>query len=149
MPLEMSSGGRSSVKSITGDKGFSTVEIYSVNGQRTYYSIADKVNRNMVPDVSLLEVEKTVKEGARSFVQTLAAGDVVRGAVPVYFANGEVGSVIVVSYYLPENLVSKMKDISAAFEGYQQLKLLKNPVKTGYFTVLLLITLVILFFPSG
>ena len=144
--LEMSSGGRSSVKSITGDKGFSTVEIYSVNGQRTYYSIADKVNRNMVPDVSLLEVEKTVKEGARSFVQTLAAGDVVRGAVPVYFANGEVGSVIVVSYYLPENLVSKMKDISAAFEGYQQLKLLKNPVKTGYFTVLLLITLVILFF---
>ena len=151
--VKMSSGGRRSsalskaeVKSITGDKGFSTVEIYSANGRRTHYSIADKVNRNMVPDVSPPEVEKTVKEGARSFVQTLAAGDVVRGAVPVYFDDGTVGAVIVVSYYLPENLVSKMKDISAAFEGYQQLKLLKNPVKTGYFTVLLLITLVILFF---
>ncbi|MFZ3072901.1 MAG: ATP-binding protein [Thermodesulfobacteriota bacterium] len=144
---EMTSGGiPDSLSSVTGDKGFSTVEIYSAKGQRTYYSIADKVNRNMVPDVSLLEIERTAKEGARSFVQTFASGDVVRGAVPVYGTDGAFRSVIVVSYYLPENLVAKMKDISAAFEGYQQLKLLKNPVKTGYFTVLLLITLVILFF---
>jgi two-component system nitrogen regulation sensor histidine kinase NtrY len=39
-----------------------------------------------------------------------------------------------------------MKDISSALEGYRQLKILKNPVKASYFSVLLIITLLIVFF---
>ncbi|MCK4846479.1 MAG: HAMP domain-containing protein, partial [Deltaproteobacteria bacterium] len=50
------------------------------------------------------------------------------------------------SYYVPRSMVLKMQEISATFDGYKQLKMLENPVKTSYFTILLLITLLIVFF---
>ncbi|MFQ5354663.1 MAG: PAS domain-containing sensor histidine kinase, partial [Thermodesulfobacteriota bacterium] len=53
---------------------------------------------------------------------------------------------VVVSYHVPLSLIGKMKEISAAFESYKQMKLLKNPVKTTYFVILLIIMLLIVFF---
>jgi two-component system nitrogen regulation sensor histidine kinase NtrY len=126
---------------------FSTIEVFSAKGDRVAYSISDKVNKNMVPDVSLVPVAEALGGTAKTFVKTLGAGDVVRAAAPVYSNDGDrVIGAVVVSYYVPMNLLQKMKDITAAFEGYSQLKLLKNPVKTTYFTILLIITLLIVFF---
>ncbi len=129
------------------ENDFSTVEIYTDKGERVAYAIAKNVNRNMVPDIDIKEVAKAIGEGARSFVQTLQVGDVVRGIAPLLSpVDGSVTGAVVVSYYVPRSLVSKMKEISAAFEGYKQLKILKNPVKASYFTILLIITLLIVFF---
>lgn len=135
------------------ESDFSTVEVHSSNGQRIFYAIAGNVNRTMVPDADAQEVRGVLKGGAKSFVQTLREGDIVRGMAPVYYPVYDRGAgkavetvgVVVVSYYVPLSLVSKMGEISTAFGNYKQLKLLKNPVKASYFTILSIITLLIVF----
>jgi two-component system nitrogen regulation sensor histidine kinase NtrY len=126
---------------------FSTIEVFSAAGERVAYSISSTVNKNMVPDVSLVPVAEGLGGSAKGFVETLDVGDVVRAVAPVYSVAGdEVIGAVAVSYYVPTSLIRKMKEITTAFESYKQLKLLKNPVKTTYFTILLIITLLIVFF---
>jgi two-component system, NtrC family, nitrogen regulation sensor histidine kinase NtrY len=67
--------------------------------------------------------------------------------VPVFstFNPDDVVGVVVVNYYVPYSLVSKMKEISNSFEQYKETKLLKGKIKKGYVLVLLLTALVIIF----
>ena len=62
----------------------------------------------------------------------------------LYDAQGIIGGVMV-GYYVPQNLVAKMEDISQAFVDYRHSKLLKKPLTTNYIIIFLLITLVIIF----
>ncbi len=130
------------------ENDFSTVEVYSADGRRAVYSISPKVNRNMVPDIDNDALARALKGEASSFVQTMQVGDVVRGVSPIpsVASPDKAAGAVVISYYVPRSLTAKMKEISTAFEGYKQLKLLKNPVKASYFTILLIITLLIVFF---
>ncbi|MBI5454466.1 MAG: HAMP domain-containing protein [Deltaproteobacteria bacterium] len=130
------------------ENDFATVEVYSADGRRVAYSVAQRVNRTTVPDVEQEAVLKALRGEASGFIQTLQVGDVVRGVAPIPSVSNpeKVIGAVSVSYYVPKSLIDKMKEISAAFEGYKQLKLIKNPVKAKYFTILLIITLVIVFF---
>jgi len=56
-----------------------------------------------------------------------------------------VQGVVLVAYFIPKSMVSKVNEIKNIFEGYKQQKLLKHPVKTGYIMTFLMITLLILF----
>ncbi|MFQ5464485.1 MAG: ATP-binding protein [Thermodesulfobacteriota bacterium] len=145
-----SSGGRlvEFIDEKMAENDFSTIEVYSPRGERISYSISSRVNKLMVPDIAVEHVEAALRGEAASFVETLAGGDVVRGVAPVSSPDspGRVNGAVVVSYHVPKSLINKMKEISAAFEGYKQLKLLRNPVKASYFTILLIITLLIVFF---
>jgi len=127
---------------------FSTIEVFSSDGKRIYYAISGRVNKNMVPDVNPTHVERALKGTAESFIESMGTGDVVRGAAPVPSPAGKDGAAgaVIVSYYVPKSLMGKMNEISAAFNGYKQLKLLKNPVKASYFSILLIITTLIVFF---
>jgi two-component system nitrogen regulation sensor histidine kinase NtrY len=138
---------RKFVESKMGVEDFSTIEVFSAKGEKVAYAISSKVNKNMVPDVSLVPVAEALGGSATSFVQTMRVGDVVRAVAPVRSKDGgEVIGSVALSYYVPTSLINKMKEITVAFESYKQLKLLKNPVKTTYFTILLIITLLIVFF---
>jgi len=130
------------------ENDFSAIEVYASSGGRISYSLSSKVNRNMVPDVSVEHVQAALHGEAASFVDNLVDGDVVRGVAPISPPGSPetVRGAVVVSYYVPSSLIDKMKEISTAFEGYKQLKLLRNPVKASYFTILLIITLLIVFF---
>ncbi|MFQ5441548.1 MAG: ATP-binding protein [Thermodesulfobacteriota bacterium] len=129
------------------ENDYSSIEVFSADGARLISSLASSVNKNMVPDAEYDQIEKAIGGEASSFVQAMDLGDVVRAAYPVFSpGGGDVMGVVVVSYYVPRSLLKKMKEISAAFEGYKQLKLLKNPVKVSYFVILLIITLLLLFF---
>ncbi|MBI5345080.1 MAG: HAMP domain-containing protein, partial [Deltaproteobacteria bacterium] len=130
------------------ENDFSTIEVYAPDGKRAIYAISNAVSQNMVPDADAIAVANAISGAGTSFVETMKAGDVVRGVYPVTSASapGHVLGAVVVSYYVPRSLMDKMKEISAAFEGYKQLKLLRNPVKASYFTILLIIMLLIVFF---
>ncbi len=80
-------------------------------------------------------------------VNAAGKADLIRGIVPIYsnWNPKEIVGVVVVNYYVPYSLVSKMKEISAAYHEFRQLKILKNPIKTWYILTLFLITLVIAF----
>jgi two-component system nitrogen regulation sensor histidine kinase NtrY len=130
------------------ENDFSTIEVYASDGSRVVYSISSSVTRSMIPDIETVHVMNALEGEGSGFVQTLSVGDVVRGVSPMTVPGdaGTINGVLVVSYYVPRSLIAKMKDISTAFEAYKQLKLLKNPVKASYFSILLIITLLIVFF---
>jgi two-component system nitrogen regulation sensor histidine kinase NtrY len=125
---------------------YATIEVYTADGVRSHFAISAKINRNMVPDVDPLSITKALKGEATGWVQTLDTGDVVWGIAPIPAGASRVAGAMVVSYYVPRSLVEKMKEISTAFQGYKQLKLMKVHVKASYFTILLIITLLIVFF---
>jgi two-component system, NtrC family, nitrogen regulation sensor histidine kinase NtrY len=80
-------------------------------------------------------------------VNSAGKADLIRGIVPIRsnWNDREVVGVIVVNYYVPYSLVSKMKEISSSYHEFRQLKILKNPIATGYILTLFLITMVIVF----
>lgn len=129
------------------ETGVSSIEVFSIGRQRIGYIIANHVTQNMVPDISTEAITDAFKGNAASFIQTLENGDVVRGTAPVFSADHKsVQGVVAVNYYISRSLIARMKEISTAFESYKQLKILKTPLKASYFTTLLIITLVIVFF---
>jgi two-component system nitrogen regulation sensor histidine kinase NtrY len=80
-------------------------------------------------------------------INSIGKADLIRGIVPVYsnWNPKDVVGVVVVNYYVPYSLVSKMKEISASYYEFRQLRILKNPIKTWYILTLFLITVVIVF----
>ena len=80
-------------------------------------------------------------------VQSIGQGDLIHGLVPVFSPQNprEVGGVLVVVYFVPQSLVSRVTQISTAFEDYKQLSALKNPIKFSYLVTLSLVTLLIIF----
>lgn len=80
-------------------------------------------------------------------VNSAGKTDLIRGIVPIHsnWNPKDIVGVVVVNYYVPYSLVSKMKEISASYLEYRQLKILKNPIKTWYILTLFLITVTIVF----
>ncbi len=80
-------------------------------------------------------------------IQSLGQGDLIRGLVPIFSPQNprEVSGVLVVNYFLPQSLVSRITQISTAFEEYKQLRMLKDPIKFTYLITLSLVTLLIIF----
>ena len=74
----------------------------------------------------------------------LGGGEIIWGGNPLYL-NGKVAGGVVAGYYIPQNLVAKMEEISQAFVDYKQSKILRKPLTTNYIMILMLITLLIIF----
>ncbi len=97
------------------------------------------------PSSSDLNVGLGGKELTR--INSIGKADLIRGIVPVYsnWNPKDVVGVVVVNYYVPYSLVSKMREITNSYHEFRQLKILKTPITTGYILTLLLITMVIIF----
>jgi len=80
-------------------------------------------------------------------INSVGKADLIRGIVPIHsnWNPRDVVGAVVVNYYVPYSLVSKMKEISASYHEFRQIKILKNPIKTWYILTLFLITIVIVF----
>jgi two-component system nitrogen regulation sensor histidine kinase NtrY len=118
------------------------VEYYpSLFGKRMVALSKDE-NLPEIPAVSLEFLRKGVSQRLEdSNVFHFGEGNLVRVIVPVARA-GEKGA-IVVSSFIPIALVSKMEDISAAYEEFRNLNPLQYPLKSIYLIILVLMTLVI------
>ncbi len=86
-------------------------------------------------------------QGTRfSFIQSIGHADLVRASSPIIdYTSGKVRAVIVVSILIPVNLTSRAGQIAHVAEDYKDLNPLKYPIKTTYFVILILITLLIVF----
>ena len=80
-----------------------------------------------------------------SYGASTKTGQLVYGITPLRRKGPGARYLLVVGYYLKEDLVKKVQEISRAYLEYRQLKILKNPVKSIYLLSLLLVTLLILF----
>jgi two-component system nitrogen regulation sensor histidine kinase NtrY len=80
-------------------------------------------------------------------VQLIAQADVIRSVVPVLRpgATHEVLGAVAVSVWGPAALSSKAEEIQTGIKEYQQLRMLKNPIKGIYLMLFLMVTLAIIF----
>ena len=71
----------------------------------------------------------------------------IAGIAPIFDLTdkGQVMGVMVASHFVPKSLTARMNEISKAYVEYNQLKILKKPIKSSYKLALLMVTLLILF----
>jgi two-component system nitrogen regulation sensor histidine kinase NtrY len=104
------------------------------------------------PDESMDKViRQTLKKGQSSnHINSTSAGDLVWTVSPI-LASGDLKDrmgVLVIGRLLPKDLLADMADITTGFENYQQMKMLKKPVKSSNLITLSIVTLLILLFAS-
>jgi two-component system nitrogen regulation sensor histidine kinase NtrY len=80
-------------------------------------------------------------------IQTLPEGELVRSLMQVSVVDSQTDRpyVLVTSLLIPKSQLERMAIISKGLEGYRQLMLLKNPIKTSLLIMLLIVTLLIIF----
>ncbi len=79
-------------------------------------------------------------------IQSYAGGELVRNVSLVNIGKGEnAAHVLVTSLFIPQAKLQQLHKISSGLEGYRQLMLLQQPIKTSLLVILLIVTLLIIF----
>jgi two-component system nitrogen regulation sensor histidine kinase NtrY len=73
-----------------------------------------------------------------------AGGELIRAAAPIRVGNGPIAGVVVASDYLTGELAMRSRRMTAAYEDYRQLRVLKTPLFGVYISFFLMVTLLIL-----
>jgi two-component system nitrogen regulation sensor histidine kinase NtrY len=86
-------------------------------------------------------------ETERTSIQPVPTGEIIRSLTPVYFEKepDSIPYILVTTIYVSQDQLERMTIISKGIEGYRQLMLLKNPLKTSLLVMLLIVTLLIIF----
>jgi two-component system nitrogen regulation sensor histidine kinase NtrY len=92
-------------------------------------------------------LQETFRGQETTKIQSIGRGDLIRGLIPIFSPqkSREVAGVLIVDYFVPQSLVSRISEISTAFEEYKQLRMVKHPILSSYIATLSLVTLLIIF----
>lgn len=123
----------------------SAVQVIDGNGDEL---MGLQANRRMAADLPALG--QVLRRGRRgetfAHVQTVADGDVIRGVAPIAISDSKGrATFLVATQYVPEGLSARIGEVTRGVKEYQQLKMLKNPIKGIYVMLFLMVTLVIIF----
>lgn len=142
-PLKSQKEIQKKVEQLRKDFSLDAVEYYpSLFGKRVVVAAEDD-NVPTVPAVSLEFLQKGIKlQAEASIIHQFGDGNLVRVIVPVQ--EGAEKGAVVVSSFLPLSLISKMNDISTAYDEFRDINPLEYPLKSIYLYILVLMTFVIL-----
>ncbi|HLO27172.1 MAG TPA: ATP-binding protein [Geobacteraceae bacterium] len=123
------------------------VEVFSSQREELVRAANPKLPLGEFTNPSSEDINVGLRGNELTRVNSVGKADLIRGIVPIRsnWNPKDVVGVVVVNYYVPYSLVSKMKEISASYHEFRQIKILKNPIKTWYILTLFLITVVIVF----
>jgi len=108
---------------------------------------ANALPRDYVPASAAALAERTADSGVEMRVveRLRGGGDLIRSAVPIRSAaDAPVHGVVIASEYLTSEFASRARRMTAAYEDYQQLQVLKQPLAGVYLSFFLMLTLMIL-----
>lgn len=127
--------------------GLAALEIISEERSLLAAVYQPEIAGQTVPELPADLLRLTLAGERGHIIQPVAAGELVRGLLPLRFSRGgeSIGGVLVVSRLVPGERLRRMAVISGGLEGYRQLMMLKNPIKTSFLVTLLLVTLLIVF----
>ena len=127
--------------------GLAGIEI--ISGQREVLARAyrPEIASSGIPEIPLDMIRNAYADKQeRMAIQPVAAGELVRGVSSVRIGGAEARQgALIVSLLIPQERVRRMQTISAGYEGYKQLMILKAPIKTTLLVMLLIVTLLIVF----
>jgi len=123
------------------------VEVFSAQREELVRASNPEVPLGDLTSPASEDISQALKGKELTKVNSVGKADLIRGIVPIYstYNDRDVVGVIVVNYYVPHSLVSKMREISTSYHEFRRLKLLKSPITTGYLLILFLIASVIVF----
>jgi two-component system nitrogen regulation sensor histidine kinase NtrY len=132
----------------------SLAEVYRVeeaNGSTRLVPVVDMAASTLPRNYSASSVvalaQRAVSEGTATAVveQLTGGGNLVRSAVPIRSsATSPVRGVVIASEYLTSGFAARARKMTAAYEDYQQLQVLKQPLAGVYLSFFLMLTLMIL-----
>jgi two-component system, NtrC family, nitrogen regulation sensor histidine kinase NtrY len=130
------------------------VEVYRVtiggDGNPSVTLVVDVASPSLPQEYSRTSADRLAERTAataaeaRVVEQLPTGGDLIRTAVPVRAPNGPVAGVVVASEYLTDQFATRARGMTEAYEAYQQLRVLKQPLAGVYLSFFLMLTLMIL-----
>jgi two-component system nitrogen regulation sensor histidine kinase NtrY len=132
-------------------------DLYALNAVEIYSDplsppriVMDAHSKSHSPDAYVrpsLDRLRTGFEGKRiAFMQSVGDADLVRSGIPVVdYITGSVRALILVDTLIPVNLTRRAGQIAHTAADYKDINPLKYPIKTTYFIILILLTLLIIF----
>ncbi len=146
-----SEGGLGAARRLGSEKfreyGFDALQLF--NRQRV--ELAQWRTREVQDSALLAPGSRLLQQGlegeAFATVQSLPEGDLIRAVAPVPRPGSPAGvtGVVAVTVRVPEAWLAKAAEIRTGVKEYQQLRMLKNPIKGIYLMLFLMVTLVIIF----
>ena len=129
------------------DYNVGAVDIYAAPGEKPKFVAGQKLPKQgrETDQKELLAKGWKGKSGSKTFDRK--QGEMVWGMAPI-IVNNNVAGVVVVRYQIPESLLGRMRSIVTAYEEYNQLQMLEDPLKTSYVIILSLISFFIFFSAS-
>ncbi len=123
------------------------VEVYSSTREELVRASNSRLPKGEFTNPASEDIQSGLNGKELTKVNAAGKADLIRGIVPIYsnWNAKDVVGVVVVNYYVPYSLVNKMKEINKSYTEFKQLKIMKNPITTGYILTLFLITLTIIF----
>jgi two-component system nitrogen regulation sensor histidine kinase NtrY len=132
----------------------SMVEVYRVASSRTGPPVVASVVDVAVPSLPreynrasadrLAERVVTGSREAHGPEPLGAGGQLLRAAEPIRGAGGAITGVVVASDFLTGDMAARSRQMTDAYEAYNQLKVLRNPLLGVYLSFFLMVTLMIL-----
>ncbi len=134
----------SAIDDMAHDYDLDFVEYYpSLLSERTI-GYGEDSTQMVLPPLSIDFLQKGLKSGIEaSTIHQFGEGNLIRVMVPVDEKNNR--GVIVVSTFIPLSLVSRMNDVTQAYEEFRDINPIEDTLKSIFLTILFLISGVILF----
>jgi two-component system nitrogen regulation sensor histidine kinase NtrY len=131
------------------------VEVYRVSSpseaRPPVVPVLDVAAPSMPRQYSRASADRLAEQAAASGAEARAVqplsdgGDLIRTAMPIRSSpSGPVRGVVVASEYLTDQFATRARGMTAAYEAYQQLRVLKQPLAGVYLSFFLMLTLMIL-----
>ena len=131
------------------------VEVYRVVGGRgapRVVPVAQIAGPSLPGSYARASADRLAERTAAGGVESKAieelprgGGELIRSAMPIRSgANGPVRGVVIASLHLTGQFASRARRMTSAYEGYQQLRVLKQPLAGVYLSFFLMLTLMIL-----
>ncbi|MDJ0782807.1 MAG: ATP-binding protein [Desulfosarcinaceae bacterium] len=124
------------------------VEVYSANAARLSMAIAKAFEDQPFQPVAAAHLLRPFGDTAiRTVSKNEPRGEFIRtmGTVPFGSPTEEAAAFIVLSQFIPPDLAESMAGISNGVSEYQQMKLLKQPIKISYYITLSIVALLVVF----
>ena len=123
------------------------VEVYSAQREELVRASNPAVPKGEFTNPSSEDIKRGLAGEELTRINQAGKADLIRGIVPIRstWRESDIVGVVVVNYYVPYSLVNKMKEITASYHDFRQLKIMKNPIRIGYIITLFLIAMVIVF----
>ncbi len=133
---------KKTLESFRAEQSLDVIEYYPDLQTERLISIIDDATVPIIPPPSIETLKQVINaQVEKSSVENLNQGNLIRVMIPDNSGDG----LIAVASFVPISVISKMNDVSLAYEEMRGVNPLEYPLKSIYVIVLILMTLMILF----